>query len=255
MEGASKRLFRLWVLALVGVFFVACATALAGAPRNVAPALRVSRGVISWSAEKGATTFHGAISTHARGSSDRSTIYTVLGLVTRWAPPSPACGQTLYYGVASEGNAREQWTPREAAVSGPACRKPLRSLAAGRYLGPTPPRLGHAFSFAPAAHPLLEFAGSWVSDCDDGTSGGCRFPSPIEQRGVCQDVVAILNWLDPHSAPRWGVDGSECYAVTRTGRFVAVANEQLLPRRTIGALREYTAQMFPFALPVPNDVS
>jgi hypothetical protein len=259
MQRAPERRFGLWVLVLVlvGMFCVAstaAAAAWAAAAPNVAPALRVSRGVISWSAQRGATSFHGAISTHVRGSSDRSTLYRVLGLVTRWAPPAPACGQTLYYGVASEGHAREQWTPREISLTGPACRKPPSSLSVDRYLGATPARLGHTFNFGPAAQPLLEFAGSWVSDCDDGTSGGCSFPSPIERRGACQDVVAVLNWLDPHSAPRWAVDGFECYAVTRTGRFVAVADEQLLPRGTISALREYTAQMFPFALPVPNDV-
>ena len=90
-------------------------------PRNVAPVLHVNGGVISWSADKGATTFHGAISTAAKNAAGRKTTYTVLGIVTSWKPATPACGTTLYYGVASEGNAGEQWTANEVSITGPKC--------------------------------------------------------------------------------------------------------------------------------------
>jgi len=93
----------------------------ASVPRNVAPVLHVSGGVISWSADKGADTFHGAISTAPRNAAGRTTTYTVLGIVTSWKPATPACGTTLYYGVASEGNAGEQWTANEVSITGPRC--------------------------------------------------------------------------------------------------------------------------------------
>ena len=93
-------------------------------PRNVAPVLHVNGGVISWSADKGADTFHGAISTAPRNAAGRKTTYTVLGIVTSWKPTTPPCGTTLYYGVASEGNAGEQWTAHEVAIAGPKCAPP-----------------------------------------------------------------------------------------------------------------------------------
>ena len=93
----------------------------ASVPRNVAPVLHVNGGVISWSADKGATTFHGAISTAPKNAAGRKTTYTVLGIVTSWKPAAPACGTTLYYGVASEGNAAEQWTASEVSITGPKC--------------------------------------------------------------------------------------------------------------------------------------
>ena len=77
--------------------------------------------MISWSADKGATTFHGAISTAPKNAAGRKTTYTVLGIVTSWKPATPACGTTLYYGVASEGNAGEQWTASEVSITGPKC--------------------------------------------------------------------------------------------------------------------------------------
>jgi hypothetical protein len=96
----------------------------ASAPHNFAPVLRVSDGIISWTPDRGAYAFHGAISTDARGTSDRTTTYTDLDLATSWKPASPPCGHILYYGVASEGNAGEQWTAREVAIAGPVCPKP-----------------------------------------------------------------------------------------------------------------------------------
>jgi hypothetical protein len=94
------------------------------APHNVTPVLHVNGGTISWSTDAGADSFHGAISTDARGTSDRTTTYTVLGWVTSWTPAPPACGQTLYYGVASEGNQGELWTANEVSITGPACGPP-----------------------------------------------------------------------------------------------------------------------------------
>jgi hypothetical protein len=93
----------------------------ASLPGNVAPVLHVNGGVISWSADKGATTFHGAISTAPKNAAGRKTTYTVLGIVTSWKPATPACGTTLYYGVASEGNAAEQWAANEVSITGPKC--------------------------------------------------------------------------------------------------------------------------------------
>jgi hypothetical protein len=90
-------------------------------PNNLAPVLRVNGGVISWAADKGADTFHGAISTAPRNAASRTTTYTVLGIVTSWKPAPPPCGTTLYYGVASEGNAGEQWTANEVSITGPKC--------------------------------------------------------------------------------------------------------------------------------------
>jgi hypothetical protein len=90
-------------------------------PNNFAPALHVNNGVISWAADKGADTFHGAISTAPRNAAGRTTTYTILGIVTSWKPATPACGTTLYYGVASEGNAGEQWTASEVSITGPKC--------------------------------------------------------------------------------------------------------------------------------------
>ena len=92
--------------------------------QNVAPVLHVNGGVISWSADKGANTFRGAISTAPRNAAGRTTTYTNLGLVTSWKPATPACGTTLYYGVASEGSAGEQWTANEVAIAGPTCPPP-----------------------------------------------------------------------------------------------------------------------------------
>jgi hypothetical protein len=96
----------------------------ASTPRNVAPVLHINGGVISWAADKGADTFHGAISTAPRNAAGRKTTYTVLGIVTNWKPATPTCGTTLYYGVASEGRAGEQWTANEVAIAGPKCAPP-----------------------------------------------------------------------------------------------------------------------------------
>lgn len=93
-------------------------------PPNSAPVLHVNGGVISWAPDKGADTFHGAISTAPRNAAGRTTTYTVLGVVTSWKPATPPCGTTLYYGVASEGNAGEQWTADEVAIAGPKCGPP-----------------------------------------------------------------------------------------------------------------------------------
>jgi hypothetical protein len=93
-------------------------------PPNSAPVLSVDGGVISWARDKGADTFHGAISTAPRNAAGRTTTFTVLGVVTSWKPATPPCGTTLYYGVASEGNAGEQWTANEVAIAGPKCGPP-----------------------------------------------------------------------------------------------------------------------------------
>jgi hypothetical protein len=96
----------------------------ASVPRNVAPVLHVNGGVISWSPDKGADTFEGAVSTAPRNAAGRTTTYMNLGIVTSWKPATPACGTTVYYGVASEGQAGERWTANEVAIAGPKCAPP-----------------------------------------------------------------------------------------------------------------------------------
>jgi hypothetical protein len=98
-------------------------------PKNFAPVLHVNNGVISWATDKGADTFHGAISTAPRNTAGRTTTYTVLGVITHWTPATPPCGTTLEYGVASEGNAGEQWTANEVSISGPKCGPPTNLTA------------------------------------------------------------------------------------------------------------------------------
>jgi hypothetical protein len=59
------------------------------APHNFAPALHPDEGTTSWSADKGADTLHGAISSRARETPDLTTTATNLGLATSWAPAPP----------------------------------------------------------------------------------------------------------------------------------------------------------------------
>jgi hypothetical protein len=80
----------------------------------------VSSGKISWPAQSAATGFAGAISTAPQGAAGRTTTYQNLGNVTSWTPTT-ACGETLYYGVASQGPAGAQWTTNELPITGPVC--------------------------------------------------------------------------------------------------------------------------------------
>ena len=84
------------------------------------PVLTVRGHTISWAAQPGATGFAGAISTAARGAARRTTTYRSLGNVTDWTPQS-ACGQTLFYGVSSQGPTGDQWTSNEVSIAWPAC--------------------------------------------------------------------------------------------------------------------------------------
>jgi hypothetical protein len=90
----------------------------------VAPTLTLSGGKISWTAQPAATDFKAAISTGPVGSSTRTTTYRDLGAVSSFTPAAPAAGQTLYYGVASEGPAGEDWSSNEVSISGSAVTTP-----------------------------------------------------------------------------------------------------------------------------------
>ena len=85
---------------------------------------------ISWGAQSGVTDFKGAISTAAVGSAGRTTTYQDLGNVASWAPAA-TCGQTLYYGVASEAAAGEQWSSKEMSITWPACAASTTKLSVG----------------------------------------------------------------------------------------------------------------------------
>ena len=92
----------------------------APATGNTAPSLTLAGGKITWTGQSGATGFKGAISTAPAGSAGRTSTYQDLGNVTSWSPSQP-CGQTLYYGVASEGPAGEQWSANEVTLTTAAC--------------------------------------------------------------------------------------------------------------------------------------
>ena len=137
MRRAVTRLFVLVVVpVLMVVSLVAPATVLAkptpakyvlpkpaaSVPGNVAPVLHVNGGVISWSADKGAdhlpwSDLHR--SEERRGSEDD--LHGPGESSRAGSRPPPPCGTTLYYGVASEGNAGEQWTANEVSITGPKC--------------------------------------------------------------------------------------------------------------------------------------
>lgn len=94
---------------------------------NVAPTLSLNSSTnnISWASDSLATGFKGAISNGPRSDSNRTTTYQELGNVISWSPTSQ-CGQTLYYGVASEGPAGDQWSTNEVSIAWPACATKLR---------------------------------------------------------------------------------------------------------------------------------
>jgi Glycosyl hydrolase catalytic core len=89
---------------------------------NTAPTLSVSNGTITWTGQgSGVSDYKGATSNVPRGRPGRTTTYTDLGSsASSWAPPTPACGVTDYYGVATEGASGEQWSTNEVAISGSA---------------------------------------------------------------------------------------------------------------------------------------
>jgi hypothetical protein len=130
MRGLLKRRFTLPVFVIATMVLAAPVGAVASgnhgqrppAPAaNAAPVLSHTKHTISWAKDPGATDFKGAISTGPRGTSNRTTVYTDLSLATSWTPAAPACGRTLYYGVASQGPAGERWTAHEVFIAGPAC--------------------------------------------------------------------------------------------------------------------------------------
>ena len=96
---------------------------------NTAPAITLSGGRITWPAQASASDYKGAWSDAPRSSASRTTHYADLGNVTAWTPTGsqlPPCGQTYYYGVASEGPSGERWSTTEVAINGPSCALPMQ---------------------------------------------------------------------------------------------------------------------------------
>ena len=108
------------------------AAASAATTGNVAPVLSLSTGKVSWSAQAGATGFRGAVSTAPAGSANRTTTYQELGKVTSWTPTAPQTGQTLYYGVASEGPSGDQWSVKEVSAIGAVNVSPVLTLSGAK---------------------------------------------------------------------------------------------------------------------------
>ena len=99
---------------------------------NVAPVLTNTNGKLTWAAQSGASDFAGAVSTAARGAASRTTTYQDLGNTTTWTPTAQP-GQTLYYGVASNGTAGQQWSTNEISIAWPATNtSPVLTVAAGK---------------------------------------------------------------------------------------------------------------------------
>ena len=108
---------------------------------NTMPVLSVSNGTISWAAQAGATGFAGAVSTAPAGTAGRTTSNQDLGNVTTWTP-TPQPGQTLYYGVASQGPAGDQWASQEVSITWPAAASntaPVLSVSNGAISWPAQP--------------------------------------------------------------------------------------------------------------------
>ena len=143
------------------------------AAANVAPTLTVANGKISWAAQAGVNDFSGAVSTAPRGAAGRTTTYQDLGNVTSWTP-APQPGQTLYFGVASNGPAGQVWSD-EVSISWSANNSaPVLTVANGKISWPAQPAatdfkaavstaatggtstyqdLGNVSSWSPAAQP------------------------------------------------------------------------------------------------------
>jgi hypothetical protein len=250
----------------------------ASAPANVAPVVQRDSGVLSWAAQPGASGYKGAISDGPRGT-NRTTQYVGLGLNTSWKPQVVPCGQTLYYGVASEGNAGDQWVANETAISGPACQKSLSPYPvtwsdsvppAGVFVPEVPMQsCGNAATrLGVDGYPLCAITGSWAGyGClhSDFMDPCPTVPDMNEASGLCEDFVTVLNYLDSDATPKAsyytkpntdGADGYDmsCWAVTKSGRFVILFNEYDIPSGVIAVFASVVAGIFPHELPVPTDV-
>lgn len=250
----------------------------ASAPANVAPVVQLDNGVLSWTGQPGASGYKGAISDGPRGT-NRTTQYVDLGLDTSWKPQVVPCGQTLYYGVASEGNAGDQWVANETVISGPACAKPLSPdpinwsdsvPPAGVFVPETPGQscTNAATTLGVDVYPLCAITslwdgyGCWHSDFMDPCP---TLPDMNEASGLCEDFVTVLNDLDSGATPMAsyytepntdGNDGYDmsCWAVTKSGQFVILFNEYDIPSGVISVFASVVAGIFPYELPVPTDV-
>ena len=247
----------------------------ASAPANVAPVLQLTGGVLRWAAQPGASGYKGAISNGPRFTS-RTTQYVDLGLNIRWKPQVVPCGQTLYYGVASEGNAGDQWVANEAAINGPACSAPLSPypVTAGYAINPVVGDFQEepSYSCDNLANAVKVDGRDLCAVTNLWASYGCGHadenrPCPIwpdldEMMGLCDDFVTVTNYLNPHATPSWDFDWNNdstgsgtgyCYADTGSER-LPVFNEQDIPSGVIAAFARDVAGIFPYELPVPTDV-
>ena len=248
----------------------------ASAPANVAPVLQLNNGVLSWAAQPGASGYKGAISDGPRFT-NRTTQYVDLGLNSSWKPQVVPCGETMYYGVASEGNAGDQWVANETAISGPVCSKPLSPYPVTEAGGT--PSLGDvneqpsyscdnlANAIKVNGRDLCAITSLWGGyGCD--TPGGATpptcptWPDYFEMAGLCEDIVTVTNYLNPHSTPYWDFTWDPdhtrlgtgfCYAYTGS-QYLPVFNEQDIPSGIIAAFAQDVAGIFPYELPVPTDV-
>jgi hypothetical protein len=248
---------------------------------NVEPVLTVHGRTISWAAQPGANAYKGAISNLPRFLGARTTRYLDLRLLTIWTPPAPPCGETLFYGVASEGKQGDQWTANEVSITGPRCAH--SPYPVGQNAGPTPDsglvptapmtacdNLAHDFGID--GQELCAFTSRWNGyGCQDsGVSNTCTtLPDDSELQDLCYDFVTELNYLAPHRAPTYAVEfdtpatlatpsqlayGDSCWAGTQNGGYVVAFNAQNIPSGIIAAFAQETIGIFPFTLPVPDDV-
>ena len=142
---------------------------------NVSPTLTIdSNNVINWTAQAAATGYKGGTSNGPRTSTTRTTTYQELGNVTSWTPPTPPCGTTYYYGVASEGPSGNQWSTNEVAIKAPACSTTF----------------GFGLSAGWGSTSASDMAGTFGYDrFDTSRLGGTELPSTYAASGVKVDVL------------------------------------------------------------------
>jgi hypothetical protein len=160
------------IFASVGAFMVFRSFAATG---NVAPTLSLnsSTNLITWASDPSSTGFKSAISNGPRTDASRTTTYQELGNVASWSPV-PQCGQTVYYGLASEGTNGILWSTNEVSITWPACQS--TSMAVGL-------NAGWGQTSANDMKGLLNF-----ERMDSESVGGTEFPNVYNAVGVKIDV-------------------------------------------------------------------
>jgi hypothetical protein len=283
MQGATKRPCVLLLLTFAGVFFAAPVTGLAkpspvkyvlvSETRGSRVRLNAKTGKLKFTAQKG---HYGRFTVVVRHGKKTITYHftvdkpkppaKVIKDPSRPGPPS-APGGPVAPGAPAP--------PPPAPPTAPAAMTPYPvtefrgTLPANRELGgpeePSTPCGIAASTFGVNPTPVCDITGSWAGyDC---LTPNCPTQAGTEEKAaLCEDFVTVLNYLDPRGAPSYvldslGTSGSEgsgdsdgCYAVTNTGAFVLVFNEQFIPSGVIAAFQQDTAAIFPFTLPVPTDV-